>query len=434
MYRHYTLPNGLNVFLMPRQNTSDVAFVVGGKLGSRYETEKNNGHLHLMEHAVLEGSRLYPNEQKLQMVLDYMAGDINADIGKDLIMFHLTIAASHLKRGFSLIADSTLTPFLDPAKIHKEKGAVIEELMAFLDDNESLADWLADQMVFKGHPLANDPLGSEKNVRQTSASQVEKAWKRLINPKRLAVAVVGKFTLDDMKRKIEDQFGELKPRNFPKPAGFHPTQSERRLEVIKKDCEQVYFQIGFPTFNGDNKDYFTLSLLNNILGGRYSSRIYHEARGSRGLVYHIGSAMWHHEDIGSLQIISSCQPKSLLEVVELVMNELRRLKTEKVTKEKIQVDSNLTVTQLDVSKNYLRGWSARKFRDDLYAAKFYVSQILRYGRIVPVQTYKTSINRVTATMIQRLAQRLFVTEKINMAMVGPVDDTLKKVIETKLVL
>lgn len=434
MYKLYQLNNQLTVLLMPRLTTSDVAITIGGRLGSRHETKKNNGYLHLMEHAILEGSRRFPDALITQILLDYMAGDINADIGKDAIFFHLIMTADQVKRGFDLISDSLLHPLLLPACINKEKGAVIEELKADLDDLSDLADVLCDQLVFGDNPLGLPTIGQEKIVKETCGSQIERAWKRLINPKRLVLSIVGRFDIDTMKAKINEQFSPLKLREYPPPIQITHRQTKPNLGIIKKSSEQIAFQLCLPFYPEDKIDLFTLSLLNNIYGGRFGSRIYQELRGRRGLVYSIGSHIWNYGDVGIMVVHSSCQAKSLPSVLTCILNEMRRLKAEKVTVDRTTIDQDLTVDPLQVSKRYQCGWASRDFRKDLHAAKFYAGQLLRYGKIVPLQSYKTGINRVTAAQIQQAAQTIFDGNRLNLALVGPVDNTLQQEIEKMLIL
>jgi predicted Zn-dependent peptidase len=273
------------------------------------------------------------------------------------------------------------------------------------------------------HPLTLPNIGSKELIPKLHVSQVERCWKRITNPKNMIVTVVGNFRLDAMKHKIEQIFSQLRPRYSMPLKQFYNNQAERRIAILEKDLEQIYFHLGFPTFGWNDEKYYAMALLNNILGGKSSSRLYQQLRGNKGIVYFIGSVIWHYQDIGYLHIQTSCSPKNTPELIGNIIDELKRMKNEKVS-----------VDELKEAQANLKGHAVTEFEKVLFAAKFYSGQALRLHKIVPVNTYKQRIGMVGRRDLQSLAQQFFLTEKINLAMVGPVDSGLKSQIEQILVL
>jgi predicted Zn-dependent peptidase len=348
------------------------------------------------------------------------------------MMFFLRLPSRNILQGFDLMSDVMLHPLLKPEAIHKERTSVIEEINEDLDDYPSIAEELFDSILFTNrsasdelvrHPLTLPNIGNKDRLANIHASHVERCWKRIINPKNLVITVVGNFPVDKMKRRISQAFSHLRPRFTLPGHPFHDTQSEYHLGLVTRQTEQIYFQLGFPTFGWADKRYYAMAVLNNVLGGKPSSRLYQLMRGRKGIVYFIGSDIWHYADIGFLHITTSCSPGNSPQLLDYIFEELRKLKTEKISTD-----------ELHETQSHLKGHATIMFEEALHAGKFYTGQLLRLNTIIPVNTYKQRIDTVTRTDVQKLANQILHTKKINLAMVGPVDDSLKSEIKAKLVL
>ena len=423
MYQLFTLKNGIKVLLMPRAVSKQGIIVIGSRLGSRFETTKNNGIFHLTEHAILEGSANFPDPLEIDRKLDAIAGEINSSADKDIILFYILLPSLYLGNGFEILTDFILHPLLKGTLVEKEKNAILEEINGNNDDLYDQAETIFEKTIFSKHPLALPILGNHESVAKLTVSKVERCWRRIVNPKNLAITVVGNFDQVKIKSKIINTFSPLKSRFSMQPQVFKNIQFKRRITILPKDSEQIIFQIGFPTFGRDSLSYFPLSVLNRILGGKYSSRLFQKIRGEKGLAYDICSDICHYQDAGYIRIIFACSPKNFLENLDIVMNEIRRLKKDKVTP-----------YELRETKTYLKGHAVVKFENVKYTAEFYTSQLLRLEKIIPLKIYKKSIDSVKRADVQEIARKIFVNERLNLALVGNINTEQQKELEKILIL
>jgi predicted Zn-dependent peptidase len=425
-FHQFSLPNGMEVLLIHSPTSKIGAIALGSRIGSRYENTHNNGLLHLVEHLVMTESKAFPTTKLQTETLDPMAAKSNADVGKDITIFELKLPSRYLSMGLAMISDLVMNPLFLTRRINNEKNVVIQEIKEALDNFPHVTATLLEKTLFGDHPLAMTELGDKNVVAKITPSQIERFWKRMVKPNNLVLSVVGNFDFNKMKGKIYQLFADFKFRESLPPKLFIDQQDEKRIAIQTAEIECVNFAISFPLpglHRQTEKGYCTLRVLNNILGGKESSRLYEKLRDSEGLVYSIDTTLSHFSDIGYFTIESSVDPRKFMYALSLIFEELRNLKSKKVS-----------AYELLASQKNLKNVAIMKFSSEIYTAKFYMAQLLRRGKISPLRRHNKDIDAVTRYSVQRQANKIFLTNKTNLAVVGPIDESFRQQINDILVL
>src|SRR5580658_10709293 len=322
--RRTVLPNGLIVLTERMDYLRSVAMGVWIKSGSRCEPAETNGISHFVEHMLFKGTRSR-SAQHIAREMDSIGGNLDAFTGKETICFNVKSLAEHVPIALDVLTDLVLNPVFAPTDIERERGVILEEIKIDEDNPDVLVHELFMQSFWKGHPLGWPILGTTETVTRLGQQQLFTYHGDRFHGGNMIFSAAGSLEHDQFVAAVEEKFRDL-PGGTTLNELSAPAPSAKIVLRNKKSLEQVQICLGVPAPPiTDNNRYATL-ILNTVLGGGMSSRLFQTIREERGMVYSIYSDLSPYRDTGTLCVFAGTSASKALEVVELVLVEFRKLK------------------------------------------------------------------------------------------------------------
>ena len=406
--RRTVLPNGLIVLTERMEHLRSVAMGVWIKSGSRCESAEINGISHFVEHMVFKGTRSR-SAQHIAREMDSIGGNLDAFTGKETICFNVKSLAEHVPIALDVLSDLVLNPTFASSDIERERGVILEEIKIDEDNPDVLVHELFTQNFWKDHPLGKPILGTTATVGKLDQVNLFDYHQGRFLGGNMIFSAAGNLDHDQFVAAAAEKFSALK--NGEATREEQPPQASARVVLRnKKALEQVQICLGVPSPPiTDGNRYVTL-ILNTVLGGGMSSRLFQTIREERGMVYSIYSDLNPYRDAGTLCIYAGTSVGKALEVVDLILAELRKLKETPLTSEE------LTRAKDQVRGNILMGLESSNSRmANLARQEMYFQQFFTVEEII------ARIDAVEAAQVQAMAQRLFDPERIAVTLLGRLD-------------
>jgi predicted Zn-dependent peptidase len=403
--RRTVLPNGLIVLTERMEHLRSVAMGVWIKSGSRCEPAETNGISHFVEHMVFKGTRSR-TAQHIAREMDAIGGNLDAFTSKETICFNVKSLADHVPIALDILADLVMNPVFAPPDIERERGVILEEIKIDEDNPDVLVHELFTQNFWKNHPLGKPILGTTETVGRLAQEQLFAYHNDRFHAGNIIFSAAGNLDHDRFTEAVAEKFSSLAGGETPMELSA-PRPSARILLRNKKSLEQVQICMGVPAppITDDNR-YATL-ILNTVLGGGMSSRLFQTIREERGMAYSVYSDLSPYRDTGTLCVYAGTSAGKVLEVVDLVIHEFRKLKEEPLSEEE------LTRVKDQVRGNILLGLESSNSRmANLARQEMYFRQFFTVDEII------ARIDEVTAAQVQAMAQRLFVSDAIAITLLG----------------
>jgi len=399
------LPNGVRIITekMPNVRSASVGIWIG--TGAREESRELTGISHFIEHMLFKGTKNRTAEE-IARSADSIGGGLDAFTSKELVSYNIKVLDEHLPQGFDVLSDLVRNPLFDKKDIEKEKGVILEELKMEVDNPESLAHEIFASNFWKGHSLGRSILGTRATIQSFTRDKVESYYRLFYSPKNILVTAAGNLTHRGIVQLVEDHFGDLKPLRVPKMA-TKPTPLAPIVVRNKTSIEQVHIFLGVPAVPLPHRDRFACYVLNAILGGGMSSRLFQNIRERQGLAYAVYSELAMYRDAGCMMIYAGTSPKSAGKVVESVAHELRSLVTDRVTDE-----------ELRRAKDHLKGSFVLGLESTSSRMGNLARQELYFKRFFTMDEMLASVERVSAQQVQKLAQQFFDPKRMGIAALG----------------
>ncbi|HTW62775.1 MAG TPA: pitrilysin family protein [Terracidiphilus sp.] len=404
--RRTVLPNGLIVLTERMEHLRSVAMGVWVKSGSRCEPAETNGISHFVEHMLFKGTRSR-SAQHIAREMDSIGGNLDAFTSKETICFNVKSLADHVPIALDVLSDLVLNPIFAPLDIERERGVILEEIKIDEDNPDVLVHELFTQSFWKGHPLGKPILGTTETVARLGQTHLFAYHGDWFHGSNMVFSAAGNLDHDGFTEAVAGKFAGLPAGKARRELG-PPTVSARIQLRSKKSLEQVQICLGVPAppITDDNR-YATL-ILNTVLGGGMSSRLFQTVREERGMVYSIYSDLSPYRDTGTLCVYAGTSVGKALEVVELILAEFHKLKQEPLGEEE------LTRAKDQLRGNILLGLESSSSRmANLARQEMYFQQFFTVDEII------ARIDEVTAAQVQAMAQRLFDPGRIAVTLLGP---------------
>ena len=402
--RRTVLPNGLTVLTELRS----VAMGVWMKSGSRCESAENNGISHFVEHMVFKGTRSR-SAQLIAREMDSIGGNLDAFTGKETICFNVKSLAEHVPIALDVLADLVLNPIFATPDIERERGVILEEIKIDEDNPDVLVHELFTQNFWKDHPLGKPILGTTATVGKLAQQQLVDYHGGRFCANNMVFSAAGNLDHDQFIAAVAKEFASL-AAGEPLHELQAPEAGARIVLRNKKALEQVQICLGVPAppITDDNR--YTTLILNTVLGGGMSSRLFQTIREERGMAYSIYSDLSPYRDTGTLCIYAGTATGKSLEVVQLILAEFRKLK------ETLLGDEELTRAKDQLKGNILMGLESSNSRmANLARQEIYFHQFFTVEEII------ARIDAVDAAQVQAMAQRLLDPDRIAVTLLGRLD-------------
>jgi len=407
-YERTTLQNGLRLLMapMPGMRSASISFFF--TVGSRYESNTNAGISHFIEHMLFKGSKKYPNARLLSEAIEGVGGVFNASTGKELTHYSARVPGEHATAVLDVLADMVHRSLFDPVEIEKERSVIIEELSATHDDPQEWVGLLIDEAMWPRLPLGRDDAGYIETVSNIQRQQMLDYLDEYYRPNSLIIGVAGNIDSARIVEKCKRVFSRWEPREHATWTKCLPPTGTSPVLLIEKETEQVNLCLGTLGIAYSSHDYYTLMLINAILGEGMSSRLFQKIREEQGLAYDIGSYFNSYAETGNFVVSAGVDPSQVEAAVRAIVNELSSLCTTPVPTD-----------ELDRIKAYIKGGLLLGLEGTSQVAYWLGSQESLRGKIFDVDEIIAQIENVTAQDIQRLAQTCFAPQWRHLALIGP---------------
>ena len=399
------LDSGITVVSEHMPSALSICTAVWVGVGSRDETPDQAGCSHFLEHLAFKGTE---NRSALELAqsIDEVGGEMNAYTTKEHTTYYVRTVAEDAELAIEILGDILTRPALRDDDVASEKQVILEEIAMRADEPADLVHDSIHEVMFGDHPLGRDIAGSPETVRGLMSSDIRTFLDATYTPSEIVVAAAGLVDHDQLVKDVDLHL--QRPSTSGPAARVAPPAATKRLEVISDDTEQVHLIVAVPGIARNDPDRFAVGLLDHVLGGGMSSRLFQEIREKRGLAYSVYSYRAAYADGGYMAVYAGCAPARVGEVVDLVAAEFDRLRAD-----------GITADELRRAKSSVRGSVALGMEDSgSRMSRIGRSQLL-HGEIRPIEEILRLTDEVTLAEVQTVIDRLF-TAPAAIAAVGPI--------------
>jgi len=387
----HTLSNGVRVICDPMPGLETLALSVVAGRGAASEDVGRSGWSHLLEHMVFKGAGARSAREIVEAV-ESQGGQVNAATGYERTSFQIRALKGGLPLGMEILSDLVLRPTLDPADLTKEKSVVAQEIAEAADTPDDLVFELAQAGAYPDQPHGRPILGTTKSLKPADSAAIE-AWRAaLYAPDQLVVSAAGAVDEAELLSLAEAAFGD-QPAVKGAPSPPAPVFSPGRAAKLRR-LEQAHLVLLLPAFGARDEDYFALRLFVEMLGGGMSSRLFQEARETRGLAYAIDGWSDTYADAGMLGVYAGCAAADAAPLAELTAAQI------------LDLAQHCGEAELARAKAQLKAHLFMAREQPLSRAETAAGQALLFGRLFPAAELGQAIDAVTAADIARVGARL----------------------------
>ena len=407
MFQKSRLDNALRVVTSEMAHTRSVSMCVFVGVGSRYETDEEAGLSHFLEHMVFKGTAERPEPQQISAAIEGVGGVINAATEHELTVYWCKVAQPYFEDSLSLLFDILRNSLYEPDDIEKERQVIFEELAMINDYPTYKVEALIDEMLWPGHPLGRDIGGTRESVGGITREMILDFASAYYAPNNMVVSVAGNVSHEDVVAQVERLSAGWQPgaRNGWKP--YNGAQREPQSKVEYRRTEQAHLSVALPGVSLTHPQRYALDLLSVALGEGMSSRLFVEVREKRGLAYDVHSEVSHFSDTGALVVSAGVDPKRVYDAVQTILEQVGALR------------EGLPEDELEKAKRLSAGRLMLRMEDTRAVASWMGQSEMLLGRIADVDDVIERVNAVTTDDVRCLANDVLVTERLNIAVVGP---------------
>lgn len=399
------LPNGLRVVTerMPQVRTAAMGIWVNA--GSRYEAASQHGISHFLEHLFFKGTRTR-SALEIAQAADEIGGQMNAFTDREQTVFYVKVLATHFERAVEIIADMLLRSTFAAEHIERERQVIDEEIKSYEDSPDELVQDLFAQTVWNGHPLGRPVIGTLATVNRLTRDDLIGFVQRFYHPTNVVVSVAGDIEHPEVTAVLERHLGEWNGTGVP--ATIDPPRAEAGVATRLKETEQVHLCLGTQGLAQPDERRYTLSLLDHLLGGGMSSRLFQEIRERRGLVYTIASYASSYRDGGLFIVYAGMSPEAGPEVIRLTFDEIEKIRTQAVD-----------LVELNRAKESLKGSLMLSLESTGSRMSILARSEIYHGRQITLDELISKVDAVSAQDLQQMAAELLDPRRMSMAAIGP---------------
>ena len=407
MFQKSTLENGMRVVTSEMPHTRSVSMCVFVGVGSRYETDEEAGLSHFLEHMVFKGTETRPEPQQISAAIEGVGGIINAATEHEMTVYWCKVAQPYFRDSLALLFDILRNSLYEPDDIEKERQVVFEELGMINDYPTYKVETLIDEMLWPGHPLGRDIGGTRESVGGITRDMMLDFVSTYYTPDNMVVSVAGNVSHDDVTAQVErlSEGWERGERNRWTP--FKEGRREPQSKVEYRRTEQAHLSVALPGVSLNHPQRYALDLLSVALGEGMSSRLFVEVREKRGLAYDVHSEVSHFSDTGAFIVSAGVDPKRVYDAVQTILEQVGALR------------EGVPEDELEKAKRLSAGRLMLRMEDTRAVASWMGQSEMLLGRIADVDDVIEQVNAVTTDEVRRLANDVLVTERLNIAVVGP---------------
>ncbi len=377
-------------------------------VGARDESAEESGLSHLIEHMIFKGTAKRTAYQ-IAKEFDAIGGQTNAFTSMELTCYHARVLDSHLATMVDILSDIFLNSLFDPKEVNRERAVILQEIGMVEDTPEEYVHTLLGNSFWGDNPLGRSILGTRENIRGFSAETIKGFFHQYYQPDRIVISAAGNVTHDHFVDLVGKAFESVNPGNgFPERRTPKPKAA---MTIHQRELEQVHLCLGTPGLSTTDPRRYALSLLNTIMGGNMSSRLFQEIREQRGLAYAVYSYVCSHVDTGMFGVYAGVAPQNAQATVGLILEAIERLRREPVGQAELQDAKEYTKGGVLLSAESMDNQMVRIAQNEI-----------NFGRDIPLPELIDKVTSVTVDDIHQTAQQLLERGGIALTMLGPVPE------------
>jgi predicted Zn-dependent peptidase len=401
------LPNGLRLLTERMPHVRSVSVGVWLARGSRHEPRQQAGIAHFVEHMLFKGTSTRSAEDIAQAI-DSIGGQLDAFTAKEYASYYIKVLDEHLPLALDVLSDIVRRPAFAEEDIEREKKVVLEEIKMVEDTPDDLVHELFTESFWENHPLGRPILGTREAVESLTADALRRYFDRTYTAPNLIVSAVGNIEHAQVRTLVQEAFEGI-PTGAD-PLADVPPDVVPRILIRNKDLEQSHLCLGTTGYRQDHEDRHASYVLNTVLGGSMSSRLFQNVREKRGLAYAVFSGLSAYRDAGSVTIYAGCANDAIGELIDLVIAELQRFK-----------DEPLTEVELRRAKDHLKGSLMLNLESTSSRMSHLARQEIYFDRQFGLDEILNGVEDVSADDVLRVGRDLFARGSLAATVLGNVD-------------
>ena len=410
MIQREVLPNGVRIVTENITYVQSVALGVWVGVGARDEGDPVRGISHVIEHMLFKGTPTR-TAQQIADEIDTVGGDINAFTSKENTCYYARVLSEHVPLAVDVLSDMFLNSLLDPEEMGRELNVILEEIKRRDDEPDDLVHDVFTETLWPGHVLGKSVIGTPKTVAALTPKKLREYMGRRYSPDTIVIAAAGNLKHEEIVEMVRERFGHLTGSKADWRSPDTQPDFVAATAYVEKPIEQVNLVMGTNGYSQLADEKYTLSILDNVLGGSMSSRLFQEIREKRGLAYSVGSFSQSFREGGYFAVYAGTSPDTAEQVLDLVRTEFKNIRK-----------NNITDKELNRAKNQFRG-SVVMGQESMNNRMMRLGRNeLTYDRVIPIDEIMGKINGVTLDQVAGVAQHLFGDDQYAMATVGPFRD------------
>jgi predicted Zn-dependent peptidase len=402
------LDNGIRVITENIPYAHSVSIGIWVTTGSRHEKLEVNGVAHFIEHLLFKGTAKR-TALDIAREIDSVGGVLNAFTGREYVCYYAKILSEYLPKAVDLLSDIFLNSIFDPDEIEKERKVILQEIWMLKDTPDNYIHDLFYQNFWKSHPLGMSILGSEESVESLTRDIIMASRNERFRSEDIIITAAGKVEHNELLILLNGLFSDVPHGRFNGTS--HIPFYEKRVEVVDKDLEQIHLCLGTKALPQNHPSRYESYILNTVLGGSMSSRLFQEIRENQGLAYSVYSYITSHSDAGSMVIYAGTSHEKMLEVIEIILHEIRKLKTDPVLAQELILAKEHLKGNLLLSLESCDNLMTRLAKNEIY-----------FGRQASIEEITSGIEKVTSESLMELSNELFVDNCITLQVIGKSGD------------
>ncbi|HEX6976708.1 MAG TPA: pitrilysin family protein [Vicinamibacterales bacterium] len=373
--------------------------------GSRHESDALSGIAHFVEHMLFKGTEERTAEDIAQAI-DSIGGQLDAFTAKEYASYYIKVLDEHVPLAVDLLADIVLRPAFVQEEIEREKKVILEEIKMVEDTPDDLVHELFTQHFWEGHPLGRPILGSKESVESFTSESLHDYFRGAYVAKNMIISAAGNLDHARVRELILAAFGAVPSDG--EPLALTAPRVVPQIVTRTKDLEQSHICLGTDSYPQKHDDRYVSYILNTVLGGSMSSRLFQNVREKRGLAYAVFSGLSAYRDAGNITIYAGCANEAVSEVIDLCVEELRGMKTGLVPD-----------TELRRAKDHLKGSLMLSLENTASRMSHLARQEIYFDRHFGLDETLAGVERVTDADLQRVATDLFANGSLAATVLGP---------------
>jgi predicted Zn-dependent peptidase len=409
MYKKTVLDNGITVVTESIAYYSTVSIGIWWKAGSRYETIRNNGICHFIEHMLFKGTS-QRTAYDIAREIDAIGGSINAFTGREYTCLYVRILRKDLGLALDIISDMRLNSLFSEDDIEKERYVINQEIKMVEDSPEEYIYDMFNASYYKGHALGMPILGTEKTVHSLEINEIKDYFKDHYGPENTIITICGRVNHDACVEDIKRRFSGITNGSPHKRNLIAPVPSIG-IDIYEKELEHIYMCIGTDGVSQVDRRRYMLYILNAVMGGSMSSHLFQEVREQRGLVYSIYSYVNCYHDSGTFGISTSSSLENVSEVLRLIKDEIIRIRNEGITDAELSFSKEHIKGNLFIALEGSETRMGRLAKNEIY-----------FGSYIPLKETLHEIDSIKKSDIATIARETFEDpDEISLTILGNVD-------------